>query len=253
MSQYTLNIIHQNQTKTIHLTSNQTVKIPAQAGARYQILNEKGVLIYEPKMQEVGNDLWLFLDNADDKIPEIVLTGYGDFSPITNSLNLMQMDATLALTNAPAAMPLMPTNVVTAVPETTAQLASEVSTTTAVSTSSTSTTQSASSTALATSSSKILMGALGAVALAGVTAAASGGGGNSSNSGSSNSSSGGNDAPAAAQPTLDKPKISNVKITSDNVINEAEATQEVAVSGSVSGARDGDKVKIYVGDKEIGS
>ena len=253
MSQYTLNIIHQNQTKTIHLTSNQTVKIPAQAGARYQILNEKGVLIYEPKMQEVGNDLWLFLDNADDKIPEIVLTGYGDFSPITNSLNLMQMDATLALTNAPAAMPLMPTNVVTAVPETTAQLASEVSTTTAVSTSSTSTTQSASSTALATSSSKILMGALGAVALAGVAAAASGGGGNSSNSGSSNSSSGGNDAPAAAQPTLDKPKISNVKITSDNVINEAEATQEVAVSGSVSGARDGDKVKIYVGDKEIGS
>ena len=253
MSQYTLNIIHQNQTKTIHLTSNQTVKIPAQAGARYQILNEKGVLIYEPKMQEVGNDLWLFLDNADDKIPEIVLTGYGDFSPITNSLNLMQMDATLALTNAPAAMPLMPTNVVTAVPETTAQLASEVSTTTAVSTSSTSTTQSASSTALATSSSKILIGALGAVALAGVAAAASGGGGNSSNSGSSNSSSGGNDAPAAAQPTLDKPKISNVKITSDNVINEAEATQEVAVSGSVSGARDGDKVKIYVGDKEIGS
>ena len=260
MSQYTLNIIHQNQTKTIHLTSNQTVKIPAQAGARYQILNEKGVLIYEPKMQEMGNDLWLFLDNADDKIPEIVLTGYGDFSPITNSLNLMQMDATLALTNAPAAMPLMPTNVVTAVPETTAQLASEVSTSAAVSTSSTSTTQSTSSTALATSSSKILMGALGAVALAGVAAAASAGGssgsgsGNSSNSGSSNgSSSGGNDAPAAPQPTLDKPKISNVKITSDNVINEAEATQTVAVSGSVSGARNGDKVKIYVGNQEIGS
>ena len=105
------------------------------------------------------------------------------------------------------------------------------------------------------------MGALGAVALAGVAAAASGGGGsgsddsgNSSNSGSSNgSSSGGNDAPAAPQPTLDKPKISNVKITSDNVINEAEATQTVAVSGSVSGARNGDKVKIYVGNQEIGS
>ena len=53
--------------------------------------------------------------------------------------------------------------------------------------------------------------------------------------------------------TLATPTISNVHISDDNKINTTEATQEVAVSGSVSGARDGDKVKIYVGDKEIGS
>ena len=60
MSQYTLNIIHQNQTKTIHLTSNQTVKIPAQAGARYQILNEKGVEIANITVPNNQSDMFIY-------------------------------------------------------------------------------------------------------------------------------------------------------------------------------------------------
>ena len=49
------------------------------------------------------------------------------------------------------------------------------------------------------------------------------------------------------------PVISKMTISEDNQINTTEATQEVAVSGSVSGARDKDVVKVYLGNKEIGS
>nr|WP_244772875.1 Ig-like domain-containing protein [Alysiella crassa]UOP05849.1 Ig-like domain-containing protein [Alysiella crassa] len=254
MSQYVLNITQNNHTKTVHLVSNQqTVKVVAEAGARYQILNDKGVLVLQPKVQEMGADLWVFLDGAKDSVPDIIIQGYGDFSPIINEMSLQQMEATLALTNTPSAMPLMPTNVAS-VPESVALTASEVSTapaalaepvssaaTTAATETATTTATTASSTAAGATSSfsaKRLLGGVLVLALMGGGAAAA-----------VNAARDDDDEPAVPNPAA--PEVTLNAVAGDNVINQNEATGTFPISGSVNGARDGDVVRVLVDGVEI--
>ena len=105
MTAITLRVIQNGTAQKFSLQKNQTIKLPTQLNAQYQLLNEQGVLITQPHMRTVGRDLWIFADDNEQK-PLIVLENYANTQSVNDPLVLMSMNTTLATGNA--AMPVVP-------------------------------------------------------------------------------------------------------------------------------------------------
>ena len=104
MTATTLRVIQNGTAQKFSLQKNQTIKLPTQLNAQYQLLNEQGVLITQPHMRTVGRDLWIFADDNEQK-PLIVLENYANTQSVSDPLVLMSMNTTLATGNA--AMPVV--------------------------------------------------------------------------------------------------------------------------------------------------
>ncbi|EXI62878.1 hypothetical protein [Mannheimia granulomatis] len=209
MSQYTIKVITKTAENSIPLThSSNTAKIQAQENAKYQIFNEQGELIVNPKVEKINeDDLAVYLDNSSE--PSFILEDYYSVYPIEDSAYLAEISASLATSSREA--PFV--------------LASEV--------------------ASAGLTSKILYG-LGAAALIGGALALSGGNGGSSGSAPAKPAEKPKDdknieedkkteenkeeAPNTTGESINV-TLSFNSVTSDNLVNLSESKGEVVVSG----------------------
>lgn len=280
-----LRIFRHGHSQDYTMETGKVLRLKASAGARYQLVNEKGILLIGLQTKTVGQDLHVY---GNDNALVLVLEQYHHYQPITNELQLMEMNATLALyPNANAAAGTSFAH--SAAPVAGASpAAASVSGAEAVLAQPVSVSASQVSASGSTLPKGVLLG-LGAVALLGGVAAAASGGGSggdtssnntnnnnntNTNSGSNNSSNNtnhsnnsnnntnnndtGNNNPQPTPPTpttpvvttppvYNKPTLSLNDITADNTLNVSEANTNQIVSGSVNHAQAGDTVTLTIG------
>ncbi|MGX2957428.1 hypothetical protein ACWIYZ_10115, partial [Ursidibacter arcticus] len=95
MSVYRLKVTTKTSEKTVVLSQNQTVKIPAEDNTKYQIFNEQGELVNELKAIELNQeDIGIYLEGA--KEPSLILENYYSHYPIDNPQYLSDISASLA-------------------------------------------------------------------------------------------------------------------------------------------------------------
>ncbi|QLB18247.1 Ig-like domain-containing protein [Mannheimia granulomatis] len=228
MSQYTIKVITKTAENSIPLThSSNTAKIQAQENAKYQIFNEQGELIVNPKVEKINeDDLAVYLDNSSE--PSFILEDYYSVYPIEDSAYLAVISASLATSSREA--PFV--------------LASEV--------------------ASAGLTSKILYG-LGAAALIGGALALSGGNGGSSGSAPAKPAEKPKDdknieedkkteenkeeTPNTTGESINV-TLSFNSVTSDNLVNLSESKGEVVVSGQFTADKPFTQAQVWL---EIGS
>ncbi|QIM67782.1 hypothetical protein A4G16_10645 [Mannheimia granulomatis] len=228
MSQYTIKVITKAAENSIPLThSSNTAKIQAQENAKYQIFDEQGELIVNPKVEKINeDDLAVYLDNSSE--PSFILEDYYSVYPIEDSAYLAEISASLATSSREA--PFV--------------LASEV--------------------ASAGLTSKILYG-LGAAALIGGALALSGGSGGSSGSAPAKPAEKPKDDKnveedkKAEENKEETPNttgesinvtLSFNSVTSDNLVNLSESKDEVVVSGQFTADKSFTQAQVWL---EIGS
>lgn len=228
MSQYTIKVITKTAENSVPLThGSNTAKIQAQENAKYQIFNEQGELIVNPKVEKINeDDLAVYLDNSSE--PSFILEDYYSVYPIEDSAYLAEISASLATSSREA--PFV--------------LASEV--------------------ASAGLTSKILYG-LGAAALIGGALALSGGSGGSSGSAPAKpvekpkddknveedkkTEENKEETPNTTGESINV-TLSFNSVTSDNLVNLSESKGEVVVSGQFTADKPFTQAQVWL---EIGS
>ncbi|PID62879.1 MAG: hypothetical protein CR974_02940 [Gammaproteobacteria bacterium] len=94
---HTLNLIKNGATQGHYTIGNgQQATVSVDREMQIQLLDDNGVLVSSPKTKMVGDDLWVFLDEAA-KDPDVILTGYASLQPIEDTGLLSQLNSTFAL------------------------------------------------------------------------------------------------------------------------------------------------------------
>ncbi len=168
---YTLNVIKNGQTiNHVALGEGQATTVNVASGLKFQLFDEKGWLVFNPKVKIQGNDLWVFLNEQNE--PDLVLANYTQFNAVDANTALEQFNSTFAVGDG------SPTVSHHAISDTVSHtsrdtvLAEEVYQ------------ESATTAGTGMGGGKVLLGLLGAV---GIAAAAGGGGGGSGSGGGSSS------------------------------------------------------------------
>ena len=87
-------LVIQNAEVQTHVLSAETLRLQTKANVRYQILDEAGQLIAQPRTELLGNDLFVFID--EDAEAELVLENYSDYIVIEDWQDLQQLESTFA-------------------------------------------------------------------------------------------------------------------------------------------------------------
>ncbi|MEG9491117.1 hypothetical protein, partial [Mannheimia indoligenes] len=95
MSKYTVKAITQNAKKTLLLSRGNITKIQAEESTKYQIFNEQGELVINPKVKKINeDDLAVYVEGEEQ--PFLILEDYYDVYPIEDGAYLADNSASLA-------------------------------------------------------------------------------------------------------------------------------------------------------------
>ncbi|WP_373820100.1 Ig-like domain-containing protein [Glaesserella sp.] len=107
MKRIALQIVNNKDVNVVALQSGKTVVQKATAATKYQLIDENGQLISNIKTDVVGDDLWVFVDGAEQ--PNLVLEGYQLHYPIQNGQYLAETQASFATAESASAAKLLAT------------------------------------------------------------------------------------------------------------------------------------------------
>lgn len=214
------------------------MRLPIEANTHYQILDERGALVSQPRVIIDGHDLQVYLDGAA-ATPNLILQNYALYSPITDGWALLDLNTTFAtgLADQQALIALAEESAAA-----TNMAASQVT----------------------HSSAKIAAAAIGVL---GIGAALAGNNHHAEKPENKTPPKPNPDTPSQpnpdtpSQPNPDVPpdnkkptpipQPSELKITGDNHINVTEAKQEITISGQIKGAKNGESVRLTLDDENI--
>lgn len=84
MKAYTLKITRDGKTQTLTVQPGQQAAVQAEPDTAYQLLDAEGNLIAQPDVEWVGDDLWVYAEEAGTGRPELVLKDYRTSYPVHN-------------------------------------------------------------------------------------------------------------------------------------------------------------------------